>query len=153
MEELLLLLWFALWLVGPCVLQLGVLRLTRRRLRFLRLLPLAAVGWPLVCALRAYRAGGLFVGLNVAAALLMWWLGTGGILIAIYLLPFGCMALGMALGKRHGLCPLFPLACALCLLPIARGLYHMAGALCLEPAVFALLGNAAGAYPRKDSGT
>ena len=44
MEELLLLLWFALWLVGPCVLQLGVLRLTRRRLRFLRLLPLAAVG-------------------------------------------------------------------------------------------------------------
>ena len=85
--------------------------------------------------------------------LLIWWLGTGGILIAIYLLPFGCMALGMALGKRHGLCPLFPLACALCLLPIARGLYHMAGALCLGPAVFALLGNAAGAYPRKDSGT
>lgn len=39
-------------------------------------------------------------------ALLMWRLGTGGILIAIYLLPFGCMALGMALGKRHGLCPL-----------------------------------------------
>ena len=56
-------------------------------------------------------------------ALLMWRLGTGGILIAIYLLP------------------------------IARGLYHMAGALCLGPAVFALLGNAAGAYPRKDSGT
>ena len=43
-------------------------------------------------------------------------------------------------------------ACALCLLPIARGLYHMAGALCLEPAVFALLGNAAGAYPRKSAG-
>ncbi len=84
--------------------------------------------------------------------LLMWRLGTGGILIAIYLLPFGCMALGMALGKQHGLCPLFPLACALCLLPIARGLYHMAGALCLEPAVFALLGNAAGAYPRKSAG-
>ena len=82
----------------------------------------------------------------------MWRLGTGGILIAIYLLPFGCMALGMALGKRHGLCPLFPLACALCLLPIARGLYHMAGALCLGPAVFALLGNAAGAYPRKSAG-
>ena len=60
--------------------------------------------------------------------LLMWRLGTGGILIAIYLLPF------------------------LCLLPIARGLYHMAGALCLEPAVFALLGNAAGAYPRKSAG-
>ena len=70
MEELLLLLWFALWLVGPCVLQLGVLRLTRRSLGCLRLLPLAAVGGPLVCARRAYRAGGLFVGLNVAAALL-----------------------------------------------------------------------------------
>ena len=40
-------------------------------------------------------------------------------------------------------------ACALCLLPIARGLCHMTGAICLEPAAFALLGNAAGAYPRR----
>ena len=81
--------------------------------------------------------------------LVIWRLGAGGILIAVYLLPFGCMALGMALGKRHGLCPLLPLACALCLLPIARGLCHMTGAICLEPAAFALLGNAAGAYPRR----
>ena len=83
------------------------------------------------------------------ALLAIWLLGAGGILIAVYLLPFGCMALGMVLGKRHGLCPLLPLACALCLLPIARGLCHMTGAICLEPAAFALLGNAAGAYPRR----
>ena len=80
------------------------------------------------------------------------WLGVVGLFLVVYLLPFGCMALGMALGKRHGLCPLLPLACALCLLPVLRGAYHMAGALGLEPAVFALLGNAAGAYPRNTAG-
>ena len=80
------------------------------------------------------------------------WLGVVGLFLVVYLLPFGCMALGMALGKRHGLCPLLPLACALCLLPVLRGAYHMAGALCLEPAVFSLLGNAAGAYPRNTAG-
>ena len=81
------------------------------------------------------------------------WLGAVvGIFAVVYLLPFGCMALGMALGRRYGLCPLLPLACALCLLPVLRGVYHMAGALCLEPAVFALLGNAAGAYPRGKMG-
>ena len=70
------------------------------------------------------------------------WLGVVGIFLVVYLLPFGCMALGMALGRRYGLC----------LLPVLRGTYHMAGALCLEPAVFALLGNAAGAYPRGKTG-
>ena len=38
------------------------------------------------------------------------------VLAGVYLLPFGCLAIGMSLGKRHGLCPLFPVACALCLL-------------------------------------
>ena len=80
------------------------------------------------------------------------WLGVVGLFLVVYLLPFGCMALGMALGRRYGLCPLLPLACALCLLPVLREVYHMAGALCLEPAVFALLGNAAGAYPRGKTG-
>ena len=80
------------------------------------------------------------------------WLGAVGAFVVVYVLPFGCMALGMALGRRYGLCPLLPLACALCLLPVLRGTYHMAGALCLEPAVFALLGNAAGAYPRGGAG-
>ena len=79
-------------------------------------------------------------------------LGAVGAFVVVYVLPFGCMALGMALGRRYGLCPLLPLVCALCLLPVLRGVYHMAGALCLEPAVFVLLGNAAGAYPRGKTG-
>lgn len=34
------------------------------------------------------------------------------VLAGVYLLPFGCLAIGMSLGKRHGLCPLFPVVCA-----------------------------------------
>ena len=82
--------------------------------------------------------------------LVIWLLGAGGILIAVYLLPFGCMALGMALGKRHGLCPLFPVVCALCLLIVVG---KRTPALCLVPSISALLGNAAGAYPRERGGT
>ena len=53
-------------------------------------------------------------------------------------------------GKRHGLCPLFPVVCALCLLIVVG---KRTPALCLVPALSALLGNAAGAYPRERGGT
>ena len=72
------------------------------------------------------------------------------VLAGVYLLPFGCLAIGMSLGKRHGLCPLFPVACALCLLIVVG---KWTPALCLVPALSALLGNAAGAYPRERGGT
>ena len=72
------------------------------------------------------------------------------VLAGVYLLPFGCLAIGMSLGKRHGLCPLFPVACALCLLIVVG---KRTPALCLVPALSALLGNAAGAYPRERGGT
>ncbi|WP_317380351.1 hypothetical protein [uncultured Intestinimonas sp.] len=62
-------LYFALWLAGGLVLQLLLLRLTRNRFRFLRVLPLAVVGWQGFNALRAYGAGGLFIGLNALASL------------------------------------------------------------------------------------
>lgn len=65
-------------------------------------------------------------------------------LAGVYLLPFGCLAIGMSLGKRHGLCPLFPVACALCLLIVVG---KRTPALCLVPALSALLGNAAGRIP------
>ena len=71
-------------------------------------------------------------------------------LLACTLLPVGCLAIGMSLGKRHGLCPLFPVACALCLLIVVG---KRTPALCLVPALSALLGNAAGAYPRERGGT
>ena len=72
------------------------------------------------------------------------------VLAGVYLLPFGCLAIGMSLGKRHGLCPLFPVVCALCLLIVVG---KRTPALCLVPALSALLGNAAGAYPRERGGT
>ena len=72
------------------------------------------------------------------------------VLAGVYLLPFGCLAIGMSLGKRHGLCPLFPVACALCLLIVVG---KRTPALCLVPSISALLGNAAGAYPRERGGT
>lgn len=71
------------------------------------------------------------------------------VLAGVYLLPFGCLAIGMSLGKRHGLCPLFPVVCALCLLIVVG---KWTPALCLVPALSALLGNAAGAYPRERGG-
>ena len=57
------------------------------------------------------------------------------VLAGVYLLPFGCLAIGMSLGKRHGLCPLFPVACALCLLIVVG---KRTPALCLVPALSAL---------------
>ena len=65
----------------------------------LRFLPPAL----LVCNLLPALLGGIAGGLAV-------------VLAGVYLLPFGCLAIGMSLGKRHGLCPLFPVVCALCLL-------------------------------------
>ena len=129
-----LLCWLAI-LASPALIWYLAPRPVRLRLR-------ATVLWLpwclLVCTLLPALAGA--------------WLGVVGIFVVVYLLPFGCMALGMALGRRRGLCPFLPLVCALCLLPVLRGVYHMAGALCLEPAVFVLLGNAAGAYPRGKTG-
>ena len=88
----------------------------------LRFLPPAL----LVCNLLPALLGGIAGGLAV-------------VLAGVYLL-----------GKRHGLCPLFPVVCALCLLIVVG---KWTPALCLVPALSALLGNAAGAYPRERGGT
>lgn len=56
----------------------------------LRFLPPAL----LVCNLLPALLGGIAGGLAV-------------VLAGVYLLPFGCLAIGMSLGKRHGLCPPF----------------------------------------------
>ena len=54
-------------------------------------------------------------------------------------------------GKAARPVPLFPVACALCLLIVVG---KRTPALCLVPATLsALLGNAAGAYPRERGGT
>ena len=73
-----------------------------------------------------------------------------GLLYPFLLLPMGSFLAGMALGRHRGFCPLFPLACALCYLPMvfllfnATALFHL-----LLTAVPALLGNGLAALLRR----
>ena len=76
---------------------------------------------------------------------------------AIYvqlLLPVGCLASGMWLGKRHGFCPLYPVVCGLGMLAAVFLLYNYTVLILFCAIAFgsALLGVAAGAYPRKKEG-
>ena len=65
-------------------------------------------------------------------------------------MPF---ASGFSLGRRQGLCPLYPLACAGCMLlflPLARLISNMADGVLVPIALCAaLLGNLAGAALRR----
>lgn len=71
------------------------------------------------------------------------------VLYAWLLLPVGGFMSGLSLGRRHGLCPLYPAACAVFILifiPLARLCSNMAdGALIPIALVSALAGNLAGA--------
>lgn len=73
-----------------------------------------------------------------------------GLLLPYLLLPVGGFMSGLSLGRRHGFCPLYPLACGLFYLPAvfllmnASALFHCAIALCA-----ALAGNLAGAARRR----
>ena len=73
-----------------------------------------------------------------------------GLLYPYLLLPLGSFLAGMTLGRHRGFCPLFPLACALCYLPMvfllfnATALFHL-----LLTAVPALLGNGLAALLRR----
>ena len=76
---------------------------------------------------------------------------------AIYvqlLLPVGCLASGMWLGKRHGFCPLYPVVCGVGMLAAVFLLYNYTVLILFCAIAFgsALLGVAAGAYPRKREG-
>ena len=73
-----------------------------------------------------------------------------GLLLPYLLLPVGGFMSGLSLGRRHGFCPLYPLACGLFYLPAvfllmnSSALFHCAIALCA-----ALAGNLAGAARRR----
>lgn len=75
---------------------------------------------------------------------------SGAIYVGI-LLPIGCMAAGMFLGEWHGFCPLYPVLCAVGVLPAVFLLYNhtMLILLCAIAFGSGLLGVAAGAWPRK----
>lgn len=72
-----------------------------------------------------------------------------GLLLPYLLLPVGGFMSGLSLGRRHGFCPLYPLACGLFYLPAvfllmnSSALFH-----CFMVAVPALAGNLAGAARR-----
>lgn len=71
------------------------------------------------------------------------------VLYAAVLLPVGGFFSGLSLGKRHGFCPLYPVACGVFILlfiPLARLFSHMADGVLIPVAVAAaLLGDLAGA--------
>ena len=77
------------------------------------------------------------------------------LLLPFVLLPVGGFFAGVSLGKRQGVCPMYPLACFVCYLPMlslvsTAALFH-----CFLAAVPALAGNVLGwmyrrAVPRKE---
>lgn len=74
-----------------------------------------------------------------------------GAIYAQLLLPVGCLASGMRLGKRHGFCPLYPVVCGVGMLAAVFLLYNYSVLVlfCAIAVGSALLGVAAGANPRK----
>lgn len=75
---------------------------------------------------------------------------SGAIYVGL-LLPIGCMAVGMFLGEWHGFCPLYPVLCAVGVLPAVFLLYNYTILILMCAIAFGsgLLGVAAGAWPRK----
>lgn len=72
-----------------------------------------------------------------------------GLLLPYLLLPVGGFMSGLSLGRRHGFCPLYPMACALFFVPTVFLLMnYTALPHCLMVGVPALAGNAAGAARR-----
>lgn len=79
-----------------------------------------------------------------------------GLLLPYVLLPVGGFMSGLSLGRRHGFCPLYPLACALFFVPTVFLLMnYTALPHCLMVGVPALAGNLAGAarYKMKRRGS
>lgn len=72
-----------------------------------------------------------------------------GLLYSFLLLPIGSFSAGVSLGKRQGLCPLYPAGCALFSLPVGLLLFSSPLPLCLWAGLCALLGNLMGCNLRR----
>ena len=73
-----------------------------------------------------------------------------GIIYPMLILPVASLCAGLSLGKRQGLCPLFPLACFVCYLPVVFVLYNSSALYhCFLTAVPALGGNLLGLCLRR----
>ena len=70
-----------------------------------------------------------------------------GIVYPFLILPVASLCAGVSLGKRRGICPLFPLACFLCYLPLVFVLYNTSALFhCFMTALPALGGNVLGCF-------
>ena len=73
-----------------------------------------------------------------------------GIIYPMLILPVASFCVGFSLGKRRDLCPLFPLACFVCYLPVVFVLYNSSALFhCFLTAVPALGGNLLGLCLRR----
>lgn len=78
-----------------------------------------------------------------------------GLLLPYLILPVAGFSSGLSLGKRQGVCPLYPIACFLCYLPMVFLLYNYTALFhCFMVSVPALAGNVLGwlyrrAVPKK----
>lgn len=78
-----------------------------------------------------------------------------GLVLPYLLLPVGGFCSGLSLGKRQGVCPLYPVACFVCYLPMVFLLFNYTAMFhCFMVAVPALAGNVMGwmyrrAVPKK----
>lgn len=81
-----------------------------------------------------------------------------GLILPYLLLPVAGFSSGLSLGKRQGVCPLYPVACFVCYLPMVFLLFNYTALFhCFMVAVPALAGNVLGwmyrrAVPRKGRG-
>lgn len=68
-----------------------------------------------------------------------------GLILPYLLLPVGGFCSGLSLGKRQGVCPLYPAACFVCYLPMVFLLFNSTALFhCVVVALPALLGNGMG---------
>jgi len=80
-----------------------------------------------------------------------------GLILPYLLLPVGGFCTGMSLGKRQGVCPLYPAVCFVCYLPMVFLLFNSSALFhCFMVAVPALAGNVLGwlyrrAVPKREA--
>ena len=74
-----------------------------------------------------------------------------GLILPFLLLPVVSFCVGLSLGKRQGLCPLFPIACFVCYLPMVYLLFNESALFhCFMTAIPALAGNILGTLWQKN---
>lgn len=111
----------------------------RETLPYLPVVLLMCIGAPLALRVPEYLLG---EGLPVLS----------GVYYPILVLPVVSFCVGLSLGKRRGVCPLFPVACLLCSMPVIWWLFctlSMPPIYGLSSTIPALVGNLAGWLARR----